>query len=297
MSRSVPIFLTLSLIMLASCSDGEGGRMTFTGLMDATTVRVSAETPGRVLSIMVDEGQRVSKGDTIARINAERLDFQSTQQEAMLSELEFQLGSAAERRTAAKIQRDNLARKAERFKTLFEQKAATRQTVDDLVSQLDAADAELRSADQTLAALGSKRTQLTAGKNVVESQRSDARIIAPLSGRVVVRYAEPGEMLGVGSPICEIADLTAMWTRIYLTAKELPQVRLDQEVSIHIDGIDTPLRGRVSWISDKAEFTPKSILTEETRASLVYAAKISIANPDGTLKIGMPVTITIDKAQ
>jgi HlyD family secretion protein len=282
------------LLLLSSCGKDDEQRMTFTGLMDATTVRVSAENAGRVLSMHADEGILVEKGDTLATVNTERLDHQAEQQDAMLSELGFQLKAAVERRSAAKIQRDNLHRKLVRFRSLLGQHAVTQQSVDDLSSQLDAADAELRSADQSLAALESKRAQILAGKNVIETQRNDAHILAPLTGTVLIRYAEPGEVLGPGSPVCEIADLNAMWTRVYLSAKELGSVRLGQSVEVHIDGGDSPRPGRVSWIAEKAEFTPKSILTAETRASLVYAAKISVANPDGAFKIGMPVTVVMD---
>jgi HlyD family secretion protein len=294
----IRIFSLLAmLLLLSSCGRDDEQKMTFTGLMDATTVRVSAENAGRVLSMHADEGVTVEKGDTLATVNTQRLDHQAEQQDAMLLELDFQRKSAVERRSAAAIQRHNLHRKLERFRALLGQHAVTQQSVDDLAAQLDAADAEIRSADQSLAALESKRAQLLAGKNLIQTQRDDAHILAPLSGTVLIRYTEPGEVLGPGSPVCEIADLGAMWTRIYLSAKEIGRVRLGQDVQVYIDGNSRPLSGHVSWIADKAEFTPKSILTEETRASLVYAAKISVGNPDGLLKIGMPVTVVVDGTQ
>ncbi|MCZ7555570.1 MAG: efflux RND transporter periplasmic adaptor subunit [Bacteroidia bacterium] len=282
-----------ALLFISSCGDDHDQKMTFTGLVDANTVRVSAENAGRVLAIHADEGAIVAKGDTIAVVDTERLDHQATQQDALLSELELQRKAAVERRAAAAIQRENLHRKLVRFRALLAEHAVTQQSVDDLAAQLDATDAELRSADRSLAAMESKRAQILAGKGVIETQRSDAHILAPLSGTVLVRYVEAGEVLGPGSPVCEIADLGAMWTRVYLSAKQLAQVRLGQEVQVYMDGSDTALTGRVSWIADKAEFTPKSILTEETRASLVYAAKISVANPGGALKIGMPITVVV----
>ncbi len=295
MLRTTRYLFPVMLMALASCSDNTGNTLTFTGIMDATTVRVSAEVPGRILAINCDEGATVQRGDTLAWIDTDRLDLQASQQDAMMSELDFQLRSARERRNAASIQRDNLSRKVARFTSLLNKQAATRQMVDDLTAQLEAADADLRAADEALTALGSKRALINAGKGLVEKQRGDARISSPLSGTVVIRYAEAGEVLGVGSPVCEIANLNEMWTRIYLASGELPHLALGQAVTVRADGMDTPLYGRISWISDKAEFTPKTILTEDTRASLVFAAKVTIPNPDRVLKIGMPVTVSAEK--
>lgn len=289
--------LLLSLLLFASaCSDGGEGGMRFTGLVEATTVRVSAQTPGTLRALYVDEGDAVHAGDTLARITTDRLDHQLAQQDAQLAELEQQHRAAEARRAAGAVQRDNLRRKTERFRALLAKQAATQQQVDDLAAQLDAAEAELRAADASLAALADKRAQLGAGKRIVQTQWNDAQLTAPLDGTVLVRYAELGEVLGVGSPLCDIGDVRHMWTRIYLSAAQLAQVRIGQEARIFVDGSGAPLTGRVRWISEKAEFTPKSILTDDTRAALVYAAKVSVDNPDGLLKIGMPVTVRIDGA-
>jgi HlyD family secretion protein len=261
--------------------------------MDATTVRVSSEHSGRILSLDCDEGAQVSPGDTLAWLDGERLDFVASQHDARLAELDFQLRASRERRKAADIQRDNLAVKLERFKALLAEHATTRQIVDDLSAQLGAADAELRAADEALSAISQKRNEIIAGLGIVETQQHVTRILAPISGTVLLRYAERGEFLAPGSPFCEIADLTAMWTRIYLSASELPLLRLGQQVEVRIDHHDAVLTGRLRRISDKAEFTPKNILTEDTRTSLVYAAWVDIPNPDGLLKIGMPVQIRV----
>ncbi|MBE0643602.1 MAG: efflux RND transporter periplasmic adaptor subunit [Bacteroidetes bacterium] len=283
------------LLLLAACSDGNEMETTFTGIMDANTVRVSAETPGRVLSLYVDEGDAITRDSVLAIIETERLGYQLDQNDAMMAELQHQLTASESRLRAARVQRDNVAKKYERFKTLLSQQAATQQMVDDLKTQLESTDDELAAAEAAMGALRSKRSQIESGSDIVRKQQRDGSITAPLTGRVLVRYTEEGEFLGIGAPLFDVANLRDMWTRIYVSEKQLPSVRLGQEVRVEVDGSDASFTGRVSWISDKAEFTPKTILTEETRTALVYPVKISVTNRDEILKIGMPVTVHVEK--
>jgi HlyD family secretion protein len=289
--------LMLPLLLLAACSDRDEAEMTFTGIMDARSVRISAEAPGRVITITVDEGDTVTKDSLLAVIETERLGYQLDQSDAMLAELQHQTAASQSRREAARVQRENIARRYDRFKILLTQQAATQQAVDDLKAQLDAADAELAAAEAALAAMRSKRAQIEAGGDVIRKQQRDASVVAPLSGTVLQRYTEVGEFLGMGAPMFDIADLGEMWTRIYVSEKQLPSLRLGQRVRLAVDGSDAAFEGRVSWISDKAEFTPKTILTEETRTALVYTVKVTVANRNEILKIGMPVTVRIARGK
>lgn len=291
------LILIVTVLAASACGDDDSNRMQFTGIIDANTVRVSAETPGRILSLQADEGNDVTRGDVLARLETERAGYQLDKTDAQKSELAHQVTSARSHLEAARVQRDNLALRVKRFRALREQQAVTRQALDDLEAQLSAAEAEINAAEASLAALQSKRAQLGAAGNIVRKQLRDAEITAPLDGIVLVRYADEGELLGTGSPVFEIADLTALWTRIYVAEKQLPHIRLGQDVRVIVDGSDNELTGRISWISETAEFTPKTILTEETRTSLVYPVKVQVGNEKGVLKIGMPVTVVVEKVQ
>lgn len=290
------LIIIMIVLTAGGCGNGNGTRMQFTGIIDANTVRVSAETPGRILALEADEGSDVARGDMLARLETERIGYQLEQSDAQKSELSHQITAARSRIEAARVQRDNLARRVERFRALREQQAVTRQALDDLEAQLRAAEAEIDAAEASLIALHSKRAQLGAGQDIIRKQLRDAEITSPLDGRVLIRYAEEGELLGTGSPVFEIADLTALWTRIYVAEEQLPSIRLGQDVRVAVDGIEKSLPGRISWISETAEFTPKTILTEETRTSLVYPVKVQVSNERGVLKIGMPVTVIVEKA-
>jgi HlyD family secretion protein len=291
------IAILITGLTLASCGADDSGQLSFTGIMDANTVRVSSETSGRVIELLVDEGADVKKGDAIARLETERIGYQLDQADAQQTELTHSIAAAASRVNAAEIQRNNLAKRLTRFRALLAREAVTQQTVDDLEAQLQSADAEIAAASASLSALRSKQAQLGAGEDLVRKQLRDAEILSPLTGRILVRYTDTGELLGPGSPVCEIADLTDMWTKIYVSETQLPSIMLGQHVQVIIDGTEERLSGTVSWISSSAEFTPKTILTEETRTALVYPVKVRIPNEQQLLKIGMPVTVQLEKTR
>ena len=141
--------------------------------------------------------------------------------------------------------------------------------------------------------LDARRKQLEAQIATVRKKLTDARITAPTDGLVSARYYEPGEAVPPLRPILELVHHEKMEVKIYLSEKQLPQIKIGQTVTIRVDGVDEELPGRVAWVSPKAEFTPKTILTPEPRTSLVYAVKVAVSNPDGLLKHGMPVEVSL----
>jgi len=264
--------------------------------MDVNTVRVSAQTPGSVINLTFDEGSTVQRGQPLVTVDTDKLRFQTEQSDAKIQEIGSQYKNAQAQYKAAIIGRDNLRIRYERFMSLLKSNATTQQSVDDLKAQLDVANEQLRATEESLNALQSKKKQLESARRVVEKTMADASILAPVSGTVLVRYTDIGELLGTGSPVCDIADLSELWTKIYIEEQMLPSIKLGQIVSVKVDGVSNKtFEGKISWISDKAEFTPKTILTEETRTALVFPAKVLVKNPDGMLKIGMPVSIVVKK--
>ncbi len=297
---ALPLRITamLSLVLLSQCSQKDDSTLRFTGILDATTTRVSAQNAGLVTRLLVDEGRLVSPGDTLAVIEASKLGYQIEQSEAQTVELERQKESARAQLRAATINRENLRLRLDRFTALLRSGATTQQSVDDLKAALDAADEQLTAARLALEALTEKQAQLASGRKIVQTQIRDAVVASPLAGAVLVTYTEPGEFLTPGGPVCEIADLTDMWTKIYVAEEQLPFITMGQKVQVQVDGMpDRSFEGTVSWISPRAEFTPKTILTEETRTMLVFQARIRIPNNDGVFKIGMPVSVILQKAR
>jgi len=290
------LFLFLLLSFICSCSEEKSAHMTFSGIMDADITRVSSQTHGIIKELKIDEGMEVGQGQTLANIETESLGYQLDQNRSAIEEIGNQYKATLSQLETAKIEKKNIGIKYNRFSALLQSKATSQQNVDDLKTQLDAANERIKYIQSSLDAVISKKKQVESGAKLIKKQVSDATITSPVSGRVLVRYVEKGELLVAGSCICDIADLSLLWTKIYIEEKSLPFIKLGQNVRIKIDGInDKTLEGRVSWISDKSEFTPKTILTEETKASLVFSAKIIVPNNNGILKIGMPVSVIVQR--
>ncbi len=292
--KRLAIFLLLFVI--CSCSEEKKNQMTFSGIMDTDITRVSSQTNGIIKKLNFDEGIEVQEGHVLAGIETESLGYQLEQNRSAIEELGNQYKATLSQLETAKIEKENIGIKYKRFLALLQSKAISQQNVDDLKTQLDAANERIKSIQSSLDVVISKRKQVESGAKLIKKQVKDAMITSPVSGRVLVRYVERGELLAAGSPVCDIADLSLLWTKIYVEEQRLPFIKLGQNVRIKIDGIDDKtLEGRVSWISDKSEFTPKTILTEETKASLVFSAKIIVPNNNGILKIGMPVSVIVQR--
>lgn len=270
--------------------------MNFSGIMDTNTTRVSSQASGITTKLNFDEGMGVKEGQVLATIETEKLGYQLDQNRSAIEEINSQYSATLSQLESAKIERENISIKYNRSLALLESKATSQQNVDDLKTQFDSANERIKSIQSSMDVVISKRKQVESGAKLIKKQVDDATITSPVSGRILVRYVERGELLSVGSPVCDIADLSLLWTKIYIEEKNLPFIKLGQNVRIKIDGIDDKtLEGRVSWISDKSEFTPKTILTEETKASLVFSAKIIVPNNNGILKIGMPVSVIVQR--
>ncbi|MAT39052.1 MAG: hypothetical protein CL946_05550 [Ectothiorhodospiraceae bacterium] len=287
--------LALMLICIG-CSTEDSGTLTFTGIMDTDEVRVSSQSQGILRTLLAQEGAQVVKDSQLAVIESDKLGYQLSTQKETISELDHAYEAAKQQLEAAMAEHDNARRRYERFRALLDKDAVTRQQADDVLTKFRAARANRDAAQANLASVKSKQAQVRSTMKITEEQIQDASVVAPLSGTVLVTYAEAGEFVGPGTPLLDIADLSTLWTKIYIAEEDLPRIKLGQNAEVHIDGTEETLQGTITWISSESEFTPKTILTEETRTSLVYAAKVTVDNSSGILKIGMPVVIQIEEA-
>jgi HlyD family secretion protein len=286
---------TLGVLLLCSgCGKNQDDAITGSGTLEAAEILVSARTGGTLTTLLVGEGDSVQAGELIAAIDSEKVALQKKQALAGLQELKLNRLNAGRLTRTAKENLDNLAKKHDRVKALLEDGSATQQQYDDLETGLKAAEAQFENGRTSMAALDAKEAQLSAQLELIDSQLRDARVIAPRGGVVIDKYLEAGELARPGGPIVTIADLEKMHIRIYLNEKQLAKIRLNGEARITITAYpEKSFPGRIAWISDKAEFTPKNVQTKEARSDLVYAVKIEVANPEGILKIGMPADVIL----
>ena len=280
------------LIILTACSNS-GERDYYTAVVEGTVVQVPALTGGKIDEMAVETGDEVAAGALLAHIDTLELSYQRNQLRATLEELAVQLAIARKQLAQGETNRGYLAEKQQRIATLYEQNSASRQSLDDLTNQLSGAKTAVATAREQLATIAAREKQVQAQLALVTKKIHDATVLAPVGGMVSEKYYEPGEAIPPMSPLLEITDLARVEMKIYLTAPHLAEIKHGQQVSISVDGLDKTIDGEIIWISNTAEFTPESILTPETRTSLVYAVKIAADNPERVLKHGMPVEVRL----
>jgi HlyD family secretion protein len=285
---------SLAIIMIvAGCGNNDqtpGG----SGLVEATQTLVSAEVMGQVQRLLCEEGDRLMVADTIACIDSVTIALQLRQAKAGLAAGESQrpltaidIERAAENRALAQKEFERLAQ-------LLPTGSANQQQYDRAESQLAQAKLNQRRAEAALTAIEADITRLAAQAELLRQQLADCTPLAPVSGVVVKKFVEVGELVTPGKPLIEIARLDTVWVKVYLPPEDLTKINLGDRAEVDPeDGRAEPLVGQVSWIASEAEFTPKNIQTREARADLVYAVKVIIPNPEQTLKIGMPVAVRI----
>ena len=299
------LIVLLPGLILSAC-DNHKSEFDATGTFEADEVIVSSELAGRIDSFTLEEGQQLQVGKVVGTIDAENLALQKEQVEASINALREktldvkpQIRLLQEQLAVQKSQLATLERERQRTQNLLTADAATSKQLDDINAQIDVLKGQMQVTQQQIrvqqtATSTQNRGILSENKPLqkrvaqLEDQLANANITNPINGTVLDKYAEPGEITAAGKALYKIADLSTMTLRAYITGDQLPQVRLGQQVKVLVDQGEKykEMPGTIAWISDKAEFTPKTIQTKDERANLVYAMKVRVKN-DGYLKIGM----------
>ena len=280
-----------AVVLAASC--GTEAEFDAQGTFEATEVVVSSEATGRILNFEVEEGMAVEVNQMVGAIDSVQLHLQRKQLVAQQSAL---LGSRPDVKKQVAALREQIAKQNEelrRVENMLKDGAATKKQKDDIEAQIKILerqlDATLSTLDKNTSTINNNSAALEAQIAALDDRISKCRVISPVGGTVLVKYAEAGELATVGKPLMKIADLDNIYLRAYFTSDQLAKVNLGDEVKVVADfgGEERyDYTGRVAWISSESEFTPKTIQTKDSRANLVYAVKIAVEN-DGRLKIGL----------
>ena len=279
-------------LVLGACTSQEE-QYDASGIFETTEVIVSAKGTGELQSFQVEEGQAVRQGEVLGWIDTLQLSLKDRQLAASLLATESK--RLDEKRQVAHLRQqiENLQREKERFTTLLNAKATTAKQVDDIDYQIKVLQNQLVATQEQInssnSSLSRQSESIQAQRAQLEDQIRNAMISSPITGTVLTKYAEQGEFAVPGKALFKVADVSRMKLRAYITADQLTQLQIGQAVAVYADrGITDRKRyaGRVVWIADKAEFTPKTIQTRNERANLVYAVKIAVEN-DGFIKRGM----------
>ena len=301
------VFIALIAIsMLTACKNGNGNADA-SGTFEANEVIVSAESSGKLTSFTMEEGQLIAKDSVVGTVDATNISLQKEQVESSIqalgektADVSPQVKLLENQLAVQQSQLNNLLHEQGRIQNLLKQDAATGKQLDDINAQVDVAKRSMNVTRQQIQVQQNNvatqnRSILSEGKPLqkrvaqLEDQLKKTTIVNPVAGTVLTKYAEQGEITSTGKALYKIADLSTITLRVYITGTQLSQVKLGQAVKVLVDDGAKKYKefaGTITWISDKAEFTPKTIQTKEERANLVYATKIKVKN-DGYLKIGM----------
>ncbi|HVO76674.1 MAG TPA: efflux RND transporter periplasmic adaptor subunit [Candidatus Bathyarchaeia archaeon] len=284
-------FVLASLFLAPGCGEKHAGGFAGSGTLETTEVTVSALTGGQIALLAKDEGDAVAAGDTLARIDVEKLTLQRRQLVAGLDEARANRTPVAESVKQAKDNLENIEKNYRRISGLFEKGTATQQQYDDASTKYRVASSQLASARAQEKLLDAKERGIEASIAVLDRQIRDGTVVAPLSGVIVEKYVEQGETVPPGGAVCKISDTKSYWLKIYVAERELARFKLGEAVTVKVDSYGKDLAAAVSWVSPEAEFTPKNVETRDARAELVYAVKVTIKEPPSQLKIGMPAEV------
>lgn len=299
-------------------TEADAAGLLLPGTLEAREIDLAFQVGGRLQTLAVDEGHPVQTGQLIAGLDPRdyELALQTVQAQAEAARAALAALEAGSRPQEVRVAEARLASaKADlafaraqvgRFTELVSRRLASQEQLDEIRLQQDVAQARVAQEEQNLALLregprkedieraaADYRARQVAVENV-QQQLNYTRLHSPADGVVAVRLADVGEILAPGQPVLRIAELARPWARAYLNETDLPKVRLGQAVEVRADGLPGQVfTGRLSFISPKAEFTPKTVETRALRVDLVYRIKIDVPNPEGALKLGMPVDVLV----
>ncbi len=286
--------LSILLVILISFACGRDSEIyDASGSFEATEIIVSSEVGGKILEMNIEEGDSVEGGAALGQIDTVQLWLKKRQILATVRALEARRPELRKQIAAIEEQISVQTREKERVERLLKAGAATGKQLDDINASISILtkqlDAQRSSLANTSGGLTEDASALMIQADQLDDQLKRSRITSPITGTILTKYAEAGEVTGAGKPLFKIADMDRMILKAYITSDILTQVKQGQSVKVYADFGEEGSReyeGKIVWVSDKAEFTPKTIQTKDERANLVYAVKIAVKN-DGYLKIGM----------
>ena len=290
-SCRIGLLATIVSIFLVSCSNSDGD-VDASGTFETTEIIVSTESMGKIMQLNVEEGQQLNFNQRVGYIDTTQLYLKKLQLVASKKALQSRRPDIQKQIAALEQQIETAKTERKRVENLVKAEASTTKQLDDANAQIKVLEKQLEATKSSLentsnSILGDNEA-LQIQIEQIEDQLQKCYITSPISGVILTKYAEQGELATPGKALFKIGDVTNMILRAYVTSDQLTQIALGQKVKVYADyGEDRKeYEGVVSWISSKSEFTPKTIQTRDERANLVYAVKINTKN-DGLLKIGM----------
>ena len=273
-----------AMTLLAACS-GSDSKYDASGVFEVTEVMVSARVAGEIMDLDIDEGTEVTAGKPVGYIDTVQLYLQRLQLEANVKAAESRICDVDKQTAAIRQQIATQKKEQTRFENLVNANAGNRKQLDDITAAINLLEKQLDAQTETLrngnANAKAQAEALKAQIALSNDMISKSTIASPVDGTVMAKYVEKGELAVQGRTLFKVANINDMYLKAYITSGQITGLKIGQEVKVFADSGDSDrkeYRGVISWISDKAEFTPKTIQTRDERANLVYAVKIKVQN-------------------
>lgn len=286
------LLVAIPALVLASCNLN-GNKSDASGAFETDETIISSETSGILKQFDIEEGQELKAAQMIGYVDSTQIYLKKKQLETQIQSVLSQRPDIASQVAAMQVQLKTAEKEKQRIANLLKADAATQKQMDDVSSQVEVIKKQIDAQQSALGITSQSISEQTSPLKVqieqINDQLEKCKIINPINGTVLMKYSQANEMVTPGKPLYKIADLSFLTLRAYITGSQLSQVKLNQVVKVMIDDGEKKFReyeGTIAWISEKSEFTPKTIQTKDERASLVYAVKIRVKN-DGFIKIGM----------
>jgi HlyD family secretion protein len=283
------LLITLAVLLLSGCKNKTGEADAY-GNFEATEVIISAETSGRILKFDKDEGSSIEQEELIALVDTTLIHLQKAEIDAGISSVKTRISSITAQNEILKQQIENLNINIGRVEKMLKDDAATQKQLDDMTGQVAVLQKQIAANNTQKVSVAAELAVYESKKASLDEQIRRSCVKSPLKGTIIEKYSESGEVTAPGKPLAKIADLSVVRLKVYVSGAQLGKIKTGQQCSVRIDDGLKGFRsfsGVITWVSDKAEFTPKIIQTKEERVTFVYAVKIDVNN-DGSLKSGMP---------
>ena len=290
MKKIITLLILTSLISCNKNNDKADGY----GNFEATEVTISAEANGKIEYLKLEEGDILEPNSQVGLIDTTQLYFNKQQLMASKSTVYSKSANVLSQIKVLQEQLKTAQIEKKRIQNMFVENAATKRQVDEIDGKVSVILEQIKSVETQNAPIINEVKSIDVQIEKINDQIQKSKIINPIKGTVLSKYAEPNEVTAFGKPLYKIADISEMTLRVYVSETQLSQIKVGQNVSVKIDAEKEmkTFPGTISWIASSAEFTPKIVQTKEERVNLVYAVKVKVKN-DGTLKIGMPAEMWI----
>lgn len=283
------LLIMSAAVLLTGCRDKTAEADAY-GNFEATEVIISSETNGRILQFDRVEGSQIGKGEVIALIDTTLQHLQASEIDAGMNSVRTRINSINAQNDILNQQIENQNVNIDRIGKMLKDGAATRKQYDDLTGQVAVLKKQIAANNTQKVSTASELAVYESKKATLNEQIVRSCVRSPLNGTIIEKYSEAGEVTAQGKPLVKIADLSIIKLKVYVSGAEIGRIKTGQQCTVRIDDGKKGYRnlsGTISYVSDKAEFTPKIIQTKEERVTLVYAVNINVIN-DGSLKSGMP---------